>query len=200
MTRVTKHGGVEDDIKSHLGKATAAFNKLAKIWRSGQLSKNTKIRIFKSSIIAALLYGCKTWKMTKRDEVKLDTFLHKCLRRLLKIYWPMRVTNEEVRERARTYTISKRIRRWRWHWIGHALRMDHQQNPQIALTWASEGKRSRSRPKDTWRTVEGERERMGFATVWNEAVATARDRADWRRQVNGPILQEESLRTDNDVN
>ena len=45
--RITKHGGAEDGIKSRLGKATGAFNKLVKIWRSGQLSKNTKIRIFK---------------------------------------------------------------------------------------------------------------------------------------------------------
>jgi len=34
----------------------------------------------------------------RRDEAKLYTFLHKCLRRLLKIYLPMRVTNEEGRE------------------------------------------------------------------------------------------------------
>ena len=47
-------------IKSYYGKVTAAFNKLAKIWRSGQLIKNTKIRIIKSNIIAVLLYGCKT--------------------------------------------------------------------------------------------------------------------------------------------
>ena len=95
--RITKHGGAEDDIKNHLGKAIGAFNKLAKIWRSGQLSKNTKIRIFKSNIIAVLLYGCETWRMTKRDKATLDTFLHKCLQRLLKIYWPMKVSNEEVR-------------------------------------------------------------------------------------------------------
>ena len=63
------------DIKNRLGKATRAFNKLAKIWRSGQLSKNTKIRIFTSNVIAMLLYGCETWRMTKRDEAKLDTFL-----------------------------------------------------------------------------------------------------------------------------
>ena len=89
--------------------------------------------------------------MTKRDEAKLDTFLHKRLRRLLKIYWPMKVSNEEVRRRARTYTISEQIRRWRWRWIGHVLRMNNQQNPRIALTWAPEGKRSRGRPKVTWR-------------------------------------------------
>ena len=55
--RITKHGGAENDIKNRLGKATGAFNKLAKIWLSGQLSKNTKIRIFKSSVIAVLLNG-----------------------------------------------------------------------------------------------------------------------------------------------
>ena len=130
--------------------------------------------------------------MTKRDEVKLDTFLHKCLRRLLKIYWPMKVSNEEVRRRARTCTISEQIRRRRWRWIGHVLRMNNQQNPRIALTWAPEGKRTRGRPKVTWRrTVERERQKMGFAT-WSEAVTAARDRAGWRRQINGPILPEET--------
>ena len=113
--------------------------------------------------------------MTKRDEVKLDTFLHKCLRRLLKIYWPMKVSNEEVRRRARTCTISEQIRRRRWHWIGHVLRMNNQHNPRIALAWAPEGKRTRERRKVTWRkTVERERQKMGFAT-WSEAVTAARD-------------------------
>ena len=50
--RLTVHCGAEDDIKSNLGKAAAAFNKLTRIWRSGQLSKNTKIRIFKFNVIA----------------------------------------------------------------------------------------------------------------------------------------------------
>ena len=95
--KITKHGGAEDDIKCRLGKARGAFKKLVKIWRSGQLSKNTMIRIFKFNVIAVLLYGCETWRMTKRDEAKLDTFLHKCLQRNLRIYWPMRMSNEDVR-------------------------------------------------------------------------------------------------------
>ena len=79
---LAKHGGAGDYIKSHLGKVAAAFTKLAKIWRSGELSKNTKFRLLKSNIIAVLLYGCKTWRMTKKDEVKLDTFLHKYIQRV----------------------------------------------------------------------------------------------------------------------
>ena len=68
----------------------------------------------KSNVIAVLLYGCKSWRMTKGDEAKLDTFQQKCLRRLLKIYWPMRVSNEEVRRKANTETIRKLVRKKRW--------------------------------------------------------------------------------------
>jgi len=70
--------------------------------------------------------------------------------------------------------------------------MDHQ-NTRIPLTWAPEGERSIGRPKGTWRKLSQERgtQKMGFAT-WNEIVTIARDRADWKRQVNGPIHPEES--------
>ena len=39
--------------------------------------------------------------------------------------------------------------------------------------------------------MEGERQKMGFAT-WTEAVTVERNRVEWRKQVNGPILPEES--------
>ena len=53
----TKYGGTDDTIKSRLGNAGAASNTLANIWRSGQLSKYIKIGIFKSNVLAVLLYG-----------------------------------------------------------------------------------------------------------------------------------------------
>ena len=52
--------------------------------------------------------------------------------------------------------------------------------------------------RQTWRkTVEGERQMMGFDT-WNKAVVAVRDRSDQRRLVNGPILLEERERTNDD--
>jgi len=46
-------------------------------------------------------------------------------------------------------TISKRVVRRRWTWLGHVLRMDHHSHPRIALTWVPEGKRKRGRPRVT---------------------------------------------------
>ena len=141
----------------------------------------------KSNVIAVLLYGCESWRMTKGDEAKLDTFQHKCLRRLLKIYWPMRVSSEEVRRRANTETISELVWKRRWTWIGHVLCMDNSCLPRAALTWAPDGKRKRGRPKETWRrTVEKDRTAMGFNS-WVEAGLAAVNRVSWRSMISGQI-------------
>ena len=100
-----------------------------------------KVNVFKSNVISVLLDGCKTWITTKADEKKLDAFLPKSLRWVLKIYWPMRITNEQVRPRAGIgETISDQVSRRRWTWLGHVLRMDYHSHPCIALTWVPEGK------------------------------------------------------------
>ena len=85
----------------------------------------------------------------------------------------MHVSNEEVRRRANTETISELVWKRRWTWIGHVLRMDNSYLPRVALTWAPEEKRKRGRPKETWRrTVEKERMAMGFNS-WVEAGLVA---------------------------
>ena len=68
---VTTAGGEGEDICSRLGKAQAVFCNLKNIWRNSQLSMNTKLRIFRSSVLAVLFYGCETWRMIKSDETKL---------------------------------------------------------------------------------------------------------------------------------
>ena len=62
--------------------------------------------------------------MSKRDATKLDVFLHTRLRRLMKIYWPMKISNEEIRNQANISTISEQIYRRRWKFIGYILRME----------------------------------------------------------------------------
>ena len=184
---VNNLGGAEQDIRSRLGKARSVFHRLSKVWRTGEFRRETKMRIFKSNIIAVLLYGCETWRMTKADEKRLDTFLHKCLRRIFKVHWPMRVPNDEIRRRAGIEKISTQVRRRRWKWIGHVLRMAPNRNPHVALSWAPSGKRSRGRPRETWRrTVVKERAELGL-TSWAAAAAVDKNRDRWRALISGPI-------------
>jgi hypothetical protein len=165
----------------------------ASVWNNSQFGRKTKMKLLKSNVLSVLLYGSETWKMTEGDEKILDTFLHKCIRSILKIYWPEKITNTEARrKRAGLEKISTIVKKRRWQWIGHVLRMDNNRNTRTALDWAPEGKRKRGRPKETWRrTVEKERKQLGFNT-WAEATRQVQDRSKWRGLVHGPILHEET--------
>jgi hypothetical protein len=57
------------------------------------LSKNTKIKIYRTIILPVVLYGCETWSVTLREEHRLRVFENRVLRR---IFWPKRgeVTGE----------------------------------------------------------------------------------------------------------
>ena len=126
------------------------------------------------------MYGSECWKTTGLDIRKCETFQNKCLRRIMKIFWPNKISNEELRKRTKVSTIEETIKKRKWRYIGHVLRRGGQDNTSIALTWAPEGKRKRGRPRETWRrTAERERNQLGWSS-WKTAEAAALDRQKWR--------------------
>ena len=52
----------------------------------------------------------------------------------------MKVSNEEVRRKANEELISTQVKRRRWQWIGHVLRIEKEAIPRTVITWAPEGK------------------------------------------------------------
>ena len=121
------------------------------------------MRIFKSNIIAILLYRGETWRMTKAHDERLDTFLHTCLKWILKVHWPIGVSNDEIRRRAGIEKIRNKYDAG--DGSGHVPRMAPNRNPHVAqLIWAPSGKRKRGMPRKTWtRTVEWERPELGLS-------------------------------------
>jgi len=70
---------------------------------------------------------------------------------------------EESYKRADMKPMSKEVKQRRQKIIGHILRQDQNSDCNIAMTWASEGKRRRGRQKTTWRrSVEKERTEAGW--------------------------------------
>ncbi|VDP00092.1 unnamed protein product [Schistosoma margrebowiei] len=57
---IDEHGGSDADVKARIGKARAACLQLKNIWNSKQLSTNTKVRIFNTTVNTVLLYGAET--------------------------------------------------------------------------------------------------------------------------------------------
>ncbi|KAK3517624.1 hypothetical protein QTP70_013436 [Hemibagrus guttatus] len=177
-SKVTTDGDCNKDINTRVSKANQAFAMLKPIWRTTSLSIHTKIKIFRSNVISVLLYGSECWKTTTAIEQKLEVFQNKCLRRILKIFWPNTISNEELRRRTGVNSIQETIQKRRWRWLGHVCRMPPDSLPRIALRWTPQGKRNRGRPKETWRrTVEKDLKSRGLTL--ETAPKTAADRAKW---------------------
>jgi len=81
--KVCKEGGGMKDLKNRLTKARGAFNKLKKIWISNNISRKTKLKLYKTLV----LYGSETWNMNKGDDKVVNLFHNRCLRKILRIRW-----------------------------------------------------------------------------------------------------------------
>ena len=84
--------GTTDSIR----KTQISFSALNKIWHSTAYSTQTELRIFITKVRAVLRYGCETWKNSKCMTTKLQVFINKCLRKILRIFRPDQITNEEL--------------------------------------------------------------------------------------------------------
>ena len=115
-------GGTEADVMARLRTAQTAFSALNKIWQSSAYSMQTKLHIFNSNVKAVLLYSCETWKNSKSITAKLQIFINKCLRKILRIFWLDQITNNELWKRTKQLKINLQIRKRKWGWLGNTLR------------------------------------------------------------------------------
>ena len=136
-----------------------------------------------------LLYGSETWKTTKSLQSKLQAFVNKCLRYILKIWWPNKITNEELWRKTNQEDITSTIRRRKWNWIDHTLRKDSATNiTRQALDYNPQGKRKRGRPKkNRRRSTLKDLETVGM--TWQEAKVMAQKRVRWRAMVDALCSQ-----------
>ncbi|XP_047984805.1 uncharacterized protein LOC125225240 [Leguminivora glycinivorella] len=173
-------GGADDDVESRIKKAKAAFAQLKPVWDSNVLTRRVKISLFESIVKTVLLFGCETWRVTKGLTHKLQVFVNKSLRSILRIFWPKTIRNENLWSMCRQPPIAQEVAQRKWRWIGHTLRRGATNSASIAFEWRPQGgKRARKRPVHTWRrSVENELREYGLS--WNEAKAVAQDRKAWK--------------------
>jgi hypothetical protein len=78
----TNRNSIQEKIKSRLKSGNACNHSEQDLLSSSLLSKNTKIKIYRTIILRVVLYGCDTWSLTLRDEHRLRVYENRVLRRL----------------------------------------------------------------------------------------------------------------------
>ena len=156
-----------------------AMKNLRNIWKDNKISTKLKLRLFNTIVIPTVLYGAECWVLNVKEQRKLLAFEMYGLRRIMKIRWQDRVTNEEVRQRAGfVETILDRVQDAQLRWLGHVERMQDWRLPKRMFHGRVHGNRPRGRPRTTWvRSMK----KQTSGTQWGELLRMARDRDEWKR-------------------
>ena len=101
-TTLTNQNYIQEEIKSRMKVGNACYYSVQNLLSSSLLSKNLKIKIYGPTILPVVLYGCKTWSLTLREERRLRVFQNRMLRRVFgpkrdEVTWEWRkLHNEEL--------------------------------------------------------------------------------------------------------
>ena len=130
-----------------------------------------------------LLYSAETWNMTLVNRKKLEAAHRRWLRKILRISWVDRVTNEEVRWRTGQESLETIIRRRRLRWFGHIHRMSSSRLAHQALDCTPPIFRKKpGQPRKSWKlTIKEDLTLLGL--TWDEAKEEVEDREEWRCHV-----------------
>ena len=114
----------ELECKIRIQSANAAFNAMQRVWlNKHKTSMKIKMRLYNSCVKSRLLYNAGVSAYTRIQLDKIDAAHRRHLRRLLGIYYPERISNQELYHLTESKPISVGITELRWTMLGHTLRL-----------------------------------------------------------------------------
>ena len=126
---------------------------------SSLLSKNIKIKIYRTIILPVVLYGCETWSLTLREERRSRLSENRVLRRIFGSKrdevtgeW-RKLHNEELNDLYCSHNIVWVIKSRRMRWAGHVARMGERRGVNRVLVGKPEEKRPLGRPRRRWEMI-----------------------------------------------
>ena len=95
-SKITAEGDCSHEIKTHLLLGRKAMTNLDNILKSRDVALPTKIHIVKAMVFPVVMYGCESWTIKKAECQRIVAFELWCWRRLLRILWTARRSNQSI--------------------------------------------------------------------------------------------------------
>ena len=95
-SKITADGDCSHEIKRRLLFGRKVMTNLGSIFKSRDITLSTKVRLFKAMVFPVVMYGCESWTIKKAGHQKIDAFELWCWRRLLRVHWTARRSNQSI--------------------------------------------------------------------------------------------------------
>ena len=172
----------EEEIKFRIAKGNRCAGGLHSMITSKQISRNTKVRIYKTILRPTLMYASETWVLNKSTQSELEIWERTILRRIYggkkgEMGYERR-TNKEIYDLFKEPPIGEVVKARRMQWLGHLERMNEQRIVKH-LAWKEPvGKKRKGRPRKKWREAVAIDLKERQITNWKEK---AKDRKTWQK-------------------
>ena len=145
---ITNDGKIIKEIRRRMAMALKKLKMMQNVWQG--TNKETKLKLLRSCIFPIASYGCEAWTITTSIEKIITAFEMKCYRRILKISWTQKRTNESILEEMKVQPnwLLQTIKTRKLRYFGHIKR--HNGLERDIMEARAPGKRGRGRPRRRW--------------------------------------------------
>ena len=137
-------------IKRRLLLRRKALTNLDSMLKSRDITLLTKVHLVKAMVFPAVMYGCESWTIKKAEHQRIDAFELWCWRRLLRVPWTARRSNQSIlKEISSEYSLEGLMLKLKLQYFGYLMQRTNSLEKTLML-WKTEGKRRREWQRLTW--------------------------------------------------
>ena len=153
---------------------------LTNIWKDRGIPVTLKMKLLKCLIWPVMIYGCEAWTLKKADTKRIEAAEMWFYRRLLRISWTERRTNQSILDQlAVKRELLAYMNKRKLKYVGHAIRNERTNLMSTVLQGRIDAGRKQGRPPTSY--IDNIKEISGLKL--NEVVKESRNREGWRKVV-----------------